>query len=111
MQEPSKRIKRLLREQAGLAHEEELRRALLPLAEAFDEWRAGRLGSGGLSEAIHAFHQGPAVDLFKRYNYGPLNLNVAYAILTGVLNEQDVPAELLEYLEPAMAFYRDQGAG
>jgi len=36
-----KRIKRLLREQMGKAYEEEIRRALLPIAAAFEEWKAG----------------------------------------------------------------------
>src|SRR5919197_5865455 len=33
-----KRVKRLLRECAAAAHEEELRRALVPIAEAFKRW-------------------------------------------------------------------------
>jgi len=37
-----KRIKHLLREYAGAAHEEELRRALVPVAEAFQRGSAGR---------------------------------------------------------------------
>jgi len=62
-----KRVKRLLRECAAAAHEEELRRALLPIAEAFKRWEQGELGSGDLSELIHRFHQGPARDLYLRY--------------------------------------------
>jgi hypothetical protein len=38
MADAPKRIKRLLREYAGAAHEEELRRALLPVSEAFGRW-------------------------------------------------------------------------
>ena len=53
-----KRVKRLLREYASAAHEEELRRALLPLAEAFKRWEHGDLDSGELSDLIHRFHQG-----------------------------------------------------
>ena len=39
---------------------EELRRALLPLAEAFKRWEHSDLDSGELSDLIHRFHQGPA---------------------------------------------------
>jgi len=46
MADTPKRIKRLLREQGGRAHEEELRRALVPVAEAFKRWEHGELGSG-----------------------------------------------------------------
>ena len=46
---PSKRDGRL-REAAMAAHEEELRRALVPLDAAFQRWRAGDVGSGELAE-------------------------------------------------------------
>ena len=68
MADVPKRIKRLLREYAAAGHEEELRRALLPVSEAFGRWARRELGSGELSEIIHRFHQGPARELWIRYN-------------------------------------------
>ncbi len=50
-----KRMKRLLREQAARAYEAELRQALLPLAEAFEQWKAGQVESGELCELIEAW--------------------------------------------------------
>ena len=88
MADTPKRIKRLLREHAAAAHEEELRRALAPVAEAFKRWERGELGSGELSEIIHRFHQGPARELFARYNTPYLEMIVAYAITVGVLDRQ-----------------------
>ena len=111
MRDTSKRIKRLLREQAMLAHEEELRRALLPLAAAFEEWKKGDLGSGELSVKIHEFHQGPSRRLFNKYNDGPLDAVVAYAIVSGILDASQVPDELLEYLSTAIAFYKKEEPG
>lgn len=108
MRDMPKRIKRLLREQAMLAHEEELRRALLPLAAAFEEWEKGDLSSGELSARIHEFHQGPSRQLFNRYNNGPLDAVVAYAIVSGILNASRVSDELLEYLSTAIAFYKEE---
>ena len=35
------------------AHEEGLRQALVPVAEAFKRWKLKELGSGELSEIIH----------------------------------------------------------
>jgi hypothetical protein len=105
MRDMPKRIKRLLREQAMLAHEEELRRALLPIAAAFEEWKKGGLGSGELRDMIHEYHQGPARRLFSKYNNGPLDAVVAYAIVSGILDASRVPDELLEYLSTAIAFY------
>lgn len=110
MAETPRRIKRLLREHAARAHEEELRRALVPVAEAFERWERGELGSGELSEIIHRFHQGPARELFARYNAPDLELAVAYAITAGVLDRRTVPAELLEHLARALAFYESQQA-
>jgi hypothetical protein len=46
MADTPRRIKRLLREHAAAAHEEELRRALVPVADAFKRWERGELGSG-----------------------------------------------------------------
>ena len=80
MADTPKRIKRLLREHAAVAHEEKLRRALVPVAEAFKRWERGELGSGELSEIIHRFHQGPARELFARYNTPYLEMTVASAI-------------------------------
>jgi hypothetical protein len=110
MADLSKRIKRLLHEHAGQAHEEELRRALVPVAEAFKRWEHGELGSAELSDIIHRFHQGRARELFARYNTPSLDLAVAYAITVGVLDRQTIPAELLDHLARALAFYESQQA-
>ena len=108
-QEMPKRLKRALREAAMAAHEEELRRALIPLEAAFQQWRAGRVGSGELAELIHGFHEGPARELFKKYNYGQLELVVAHAIVAGILDPSRLPADLVEALGRAIAFYEEQG--
>jgi hypothetical protein len=104
---PSKRIKRLLREHATTAHEEELRRALVPLAAAFDRWSRDEINSFELSNLIHDFHQGPSRDLFARYTTRPHDLPVAYAIVSGIINRGDVPPELLEHLAAAITFSTD----
>lgn len=110
MTDTPKRIKRLLREYAGAAHEEELRRALLTLAGAFKRWEHGNLASGDLSEIIHHFHQGPARDFYVRYNTAPLEFAVAYAITIGILDRQTIPAELLASRRAASVL-RDPAGG
>lgn len=108
MADAPKRIRRLLREYAAAAHEEELRRALLPVSEAFKRWERKELGSGELSEIIHEFHQGPARDLWSRYNNTPhLEMAVAFAITTGLLARDTIPGDLLEHLARAMRFYEE----
>jgi len=110
MAETPKRIKRLLRQYAAAAHEEELRRALLPVAEAFKRWERKELASGELSEIIHKFHQGPARDLWVRYNTAHLGMVVALAIATGLLSRDTIPAELLDHLAGPRRFYEEEQA-
>jgi len=110
MADTPKRIRRLLREHAGSAHEEDLRRALVPVGEAFKRWERGELGSAELSDIIHRFHQGPARELLDRYNNPYRELAVAHAITVGVLDRQTIPAELLDHLARALAFYERQPA-
>jgi hypothetical protein len=102
---PPKRINRLLREFAAKAHEEELRRALTPLANAFERWARREIDSFELSDLVHDFHQGPSRDLFVRYTRSPHDATVAYAIVTGLINRQEVPEDLLEHLAPTLEFY------
>jgi hypothetical protein len=108
MTEIPKRLKRLLRTWAGEAHEEELRRALVSLAEAFDRWKRGDIASSELSNIIHKFHQGPPRELFLKYDTNHLEAPVAHAIVTGVLARDKIPPELVEHLAAWMKFYEDR---
>lgn len=100
----TKAVKRALRELAAAAHEEALRRALLPVATAFDDWMKGKLGSGELTERIHEFHQGPARELYVRYNSGPLEFAVAHAIIAGLIDRTRVPAEVIKHCRAEIDF-------
>ena len=57
---------------------------------------------------IHEFHQGPARQLFARYNSGMPDAAVAHAIGSGVINRSDVPPTILPHLARAIAFYESQ---
>ena len=106
MTEYPKRIKRLLREAAATAYEQELHRELTKLDQSFAEWRSGAISSGELSQRVHQFETGPSRELFKRYNSGQSDLNVAYAIVAGILDESQVPPELLQALSTPLDFFR-----
>lgn len=99
-----KRVRRRLRELSARAHEEELRRALLPLSRSFDEWRKGHLSSGDLALAVHEFERGPAREMFRRYNGAPATMNVAYALREGLLRREEVEDEVIAYLAGPLAF-------
>jgi hypothetical protein len=108
MEEPIPRqIKKLLREYSGIAYEIELRRELAALAAHFDEWKNGQMDSWELTDAIHDFHNGASRELYKKYNSGLLEFNVAHAIFTGLLDRTQIPAELLEHLARHLAFYEE----
>jgi len=108
--QPSKVVKRSMRQLAALANEEELRRALPPLAAAFDEWRAGRLESGELVDIIHRFHDGPAREIWKDFAYAR-DSALARAIATGVIERDKVPADVLEFLGSAIEYYGQDSRG
>ena len=108
MAEPSKNVKRLLRKYASIAHEEELRRELTRLDAAFEKWKKGDMMSGELTDFIHQFHQGPARELFLRYNTGMLDMAVASAIVKGILDKNQVPPEVLDYLSKAISFFEEE---
>jgi len=105
MREYPKPIKRLIREYAARAYEAELGQALGELEAPFSRWRSGEIRAGELSDHIHAFHQGPARDLWNRYNARIDDTLVGHAIVTGLLPRETIPGELLEALQPILAFY------
>ncbi len=102
----SKSIKQLLREYATKAHERELQRELSKVEDSFAEWRQDRISSVDLDHRIHKYKTGPARELYKRYNCGEIDLAVAYAIVAGVLAEDEVSGELLEAISGPIAFHR-----
>ena len=95
-----------MREYATEAHERELHRELTRVEDSFAEWRQGRISSVELDHRIHKSKTSPARELYKRYSYGEVDLAVAYAIVTGVLGEDEAPVELLEAISGPMTFYR-----
>ncbi|HJW83967.1 MAG TPA: hypothetical protein VJ754_06655 [Anaerolineae bacterium] len=102
-----RKIKKALREYAGIAYEAELRIELQALSAKFADWKSNQIDSFDLTEAIHQFHNGPARDLYKKYNNAPLDLVMAHAIATGLLNKDEIPAEMLEHLSAAIALYEE----
>ncbi|MEI6336055.1 MAG: hypothetical protein WCS87_15960 [Methylococcaceae bacterium] len=109
MQSYSKNIKRLLREYTVKAYDRELHSELVKLDMIFSEWRDGKIDSDELNYRIHQYYSGSSRDLYKKYiKYNRANddTNVAYAIVTGILNRDEIPAELLEALANLLEFYQ-----
>ena len=107
MERYPKRIRRQIRELAGQAYEKELERELGKLGQHFDEWREGRISASELTELVHQYHNGPARELWKKYNGNPYTeLLVASAIVCGILPREDVSEDVWPYIEQAIALYR-----
>ncbi len=106
MKDYTKSVKRLLREYMTEAYERELHRELARLDESFAEWRSGKISSGELSYRVHHYDTGPSRELFRRYNDADHDMSVAYAIVTGILDEATIPPELLAAIGGPLSFYR-----
>jgi len=106
MREYPKAIKRLLRQYAIEAYENELHRELTKLDNSFAEWRNGNISSSELSHRIRLYETDPSRELYNRYNSGDDAMNVAYAIVTGLIRKDEVTADVLEALEGPLSFYQ-----
>lgn len=101
----SKRLKRLVREWAGIAHERELSTALVELNAQFDRWERGEITAWDLNDLIHRFHDGVSREIWKIYATNRLEPAVAFAVAKGILRRDEVPPELVQHLASLIEFY------
>src|SRR5215207_4472333 len=104
----TKANRRKLRELAGVAYTRELSAELAKLESDFVQWRSGEVDPFELSDRIHRFHDGISRDLYVRYRDLSPSHSVARAVVLQLLQETEVPSEILSALEPAIGFMRDQ---
>lgn len=105
-----KNIKKLIREYMTEAYERELHRELTRLEASFEQWQNDEIGSGELSYRLHQYEVGPSRELYKKYNYGEVDMNVAYAIVAGILKKEEVSSEVLEALEGPLTLFEGMEA-
>ncbi|MBN1878150.1 MAG: hypothetical protein JXA33_28270 [Anaerolineae bacterium] len=101
----SKQIRRWLRDWAMVAYARELTRELTQLDQNFARWRAGEIDSRELNYFVHHYETGAARELYKQYEEGSDDMNVAYAIIAGILEREEVPVEVIEALDRPLSFY------
>jgi hypothetical protein len=112
MREYPKSSKHLLRRFAIEAYERELHLELTKLDQSFTEWRNGSISNAELSHRIHLYETTPSRELYNRYNTGDDAMNVAFAIVAGLLRRDEIPADVLDAIESHIAFYlslKDRG--
>ena len=105
MQEVPKRIKRLVRDWARIAHDRDLRQALSELRVQFDRWEHGEIDAFELNDLVHRFHQDSSRDIWKRYATTHLEPAVAAAVASGVLRKEELPAELVRHMAGLIEVY------
>lgn len=111
MRETPKRLKRLVREWAAIAHQRDLRNALGDLRRQFDRWERGEIDALELSDLVHRFHRDTSAEIWKRYATTHLEPAVASATVSGVIRRDELPAELLDHLAGLIECYQaDQSA-
>ena len=106
LEEIPKRIRRQVREWAGIAHERDLRQALGELRAQFERWERGAIDSFELNEHVHRFHQDTSREIWKRYATTHLEPAVAFAVAAGVLRKEELPSELLHHIAGLVEFYQ-----
>lgn len=108
MRDTPKRIKRLVHEYAGIAHDRELGKALGDLAEHVDRWRRGDISAHDLNDLIHQFHEGPSRAVWRKYSTNRLEPALGFAAAAGILRREELPPELLQHLAGLIEFYEDE---
>jgi hypothetical protein len=106
----TKAQKRRLTELGGIAYERDLSAELGKLESEFAIWRAGRLDAFDLQQAIHRFHQGPARELFSKYQSEVIEFAVAHAIARGILSVEEAGPEMMALLGGHVARMADQAS-
>jgi hypothetical protein len=104
----SKGVGALLRRLAATSYERELRGLLGELEGSFARWRRGEIESIALAEEVDRFARGPVRRRLEQRYEGSriLHMNVAQAIVRGVLGAEEVPVEVLTALARPIEFYR-----
>jgi hypothetical protein len=105
MENAPKRLRRLIREWAGIAHDRALSKALLELHAQFDRWKRGEITAWDLNDLIQRFHDGASREIWKTYATNRLEPAVAFAVATDILRREELPPELVQHLAGLIEFY------
>jgi|SRR5438094_4356468 len=111
MQDSPKKIRRLVREWAGIAHDRELRKALGELRVQFGRWERGEISSFELNDFVHQFHDGSSREIWKRHATSHLEPTVASAVAAGILRKEELPSELVQHIAGLIEFYEADQSG
>ncbi len=77
----------------------------IPEFAQFERWRSGEISPAELNDLIHQFHDGPSRDVWRKYATNRLEPALGFAVATGILRKEELPAELLQHLAGLIDFY------
>jgi hypothetical protein len=95
-------MKKSLREFVCIAQEQELKRALQPIADAFEKWKNNEISSKYIYEKIRNFNGGSAREIYNKYTKLTNRQLVDQAIDGGKLSSDKIPDDLLRDLANAI---------
>ncbi len=100
MLEIPKSVNKQLKKLVATAYERELRQELERLAQQFDAWRTGRIGTWEIDSLIHKYHNGSARELWKLYDSSASpRLLVASALVRRIIAREEIPDQVWPYIE------------
>ncbi|MCE5285644.1 MAG: hypothetical protein LLG02_07340 [Pelosinus sp.] len=91
----SKSVRKRMRELVAEAYERELRLELNKLADKFKLWQSDEMDTFALAERIHKFHNGAARKIYGKYNDIEPDIALAYALIAGLISEEECPPEIV----------------
>ncbi|MBN1759772.1 MAG: hypothetical protein JW863_15705 [Chitinispirillaceae bacterium] len=102
-----KKVRKELRQLAGIAYDRDMEKALCELESHFRRWRAGEISPHDLNNLIHKHHDGISRELWKFYNLSP-DITVPRSVVDGTIREDEISSEVMEHIAESIAFYRKQ---
>lgn len=98
---PSKNLKKKLRQMAGIAYERELTTASEALLQEFQRWRNKEIDVFELNDRIHEFQHGISRELCNRYSGNEMIIAwcVASALHRGILSREEVGEDVFLSVE------------
>ena len=106
MAEFSKSEKKRLRELAALAHERDVAKSLSKIASKVEEWKNGKITALDMNEALHEYDRGESREVWSRYDSNQYDIQVASAIVRGLLTESEVGKEVVALLSTQIHFLK-----
>lgn len=108
MQEFSKSEKRRLRELAAFAYERDVAKSLSMIASKFEDWKNGKVTALELNQNLHEYDRGESRELWSRYGSNQYDIQVASAIVRGLLTEVEAGKEIIAILSNQIQFFRSE---